>query len=98
MFTTVKQCLLVQTVALSAVFVLAPPAQSAAPSKAAAILAIKQKVAAQTGHRVGKNGPLSCVSPGGSGRVWKCEWRTGSADVSFRERKGAWQVTVYLRL
>lgn len=67
-----------------------------APTKAAAILAVKHSVAAQTGRKTWTNGPIRCVSPGGSSDVWMCLYRGGSANVLFRQLRGVWKTTVFL--
>lgn len=66
-------------------------AAPAPPSKAAAIAALKQTL-----HLKAWPARPTCYSPGGSMRVWHCDFTRGHAAISFRQIRGVWQTRVYV--
>jgi hypothetical protein len=65
-------------------------------SRTAAVVALKQYVAAKSGLKVWKLGTPACMSPGGSMLVWKCAFTAGHATISFREASSGWSSTVWV--
>lgn len=57
------------------------------PSRMAAIAAVR--------HVTGPIGPMTCISPGGSGTIWSCDFARGHASVTF-DRRRAFAAKVYV--
>jgi len=63
-------------------------------SRTAAIVALKRYVALETGRKVWRYGPVTCISPGGSLLAWFCDFPGVHSNVGFRQTGGSWTTTV----